>query len=400
MKARQFGRKLAALIATRFLFTSTSRLIFPFLPELARGLNVSIDQLARLLSIRSLMGLLGPVLGTLSERFGRKPLLIISTAVFSTALFVLALVPQLSVFVAMLAIVSLANLAFDPTMRAYISDNVSYAERGKALGWAEISWSAALLVGAPVAGVLIARQGWRSPFLWLAILGLLAIGLLLVVISAESDPSQLATAKRLSYSDMARAAVQNRPLRFALLFIFLMMGANQLIFIFYGDWLERSFGLSVSSLGIVAAVIGLADLSGELLAGPVADRFGKRPTITVAALVAATAYVLLPRAEGLTIALALMYAAFVGFETTFIAVMPIFSELMPAARSVSLSLMSMVMSLGRALSLWSAPSLRTLFDGSDIFRPIGILAAGVTLLGVLVLWLGVEEISTQQGSNR
>lgn len=381
---RSFNRQLVGLIFGRFLLTTALRMVYPFLPELARGLNVSLAQLARLLSLRSLIGTLGPLLGTLSERFGRKPLLLTALVIFTAGTGVILIRPTFWVLGVTLAAAALAKTIYDPSMQAYIGDAVPYARRGRVLGLSEVSWSGALLIGTPVVGFLMARQGWQAPFGWLALLGVIG----LVVIGRTIPNGRPRQARQMDARQLLRAVRRHPRLWAAALYALLLMGANEIVFIYYSDWLETSFGLSLTNLGLVSTVIGAAELLGEVAVSWASDRFGKRRVVLIMASVTVGAYALLPIAGfSLAAALAALFTLFLAFEVAFVGVLPIFTELIPEARSVALSVTAVAGGTGRALGALAAPVV-ALWGG---FQASGWVAAALTLLAVGIMWRWLKE---------
>ena len=62
------------------------------------------------------------------------------------------------------AFLGLSKPVFDVSSQAYISDRVPYARRARYMSSFEFTWSISLLVGAPLAGWLISKTDWATPF--------------------------------------------------------------------------------------------------------------------------------------------------------------------------------------------------------------------------------------------
>ena len=73
---------------------------------------------------------------------------------------------------------TMGKYIFDPGMQAYIGDRVPYERRGLAIAITEFGWSLAFIVGIPLMGFMISRNGWMAPFPLLALLGALTFALL------------------------------------------------------------------------------------------------------------------------------------------------------------------------------------------------------------------------------
>ncbi len=177
----------------------------------------------------------------------------------------------------------------------------------------------------------------------------------------------------------------------------LAMGSNEIFFIVYGDWMEASFGLALSALGLASSVIGGAEIIGEISAGFLVDRFGKRPVIITTGLLNALAYFVIPfTSNSLFSALATLVLLFWFFEVTLVGGVPLLTELVPGARGVVMSMALGAGALGRTIGSLVGPLIfqRSGFAGS------GAVAAIVMALGVLVLAKWVREFSSDGAAGR
>jgi predicted MFS family arabinose efflux permease len=267
-------------------------------------------------------------------------------------------------------------------MQAFIGDAVPYKQRGRVIAATEIAWALSLLLGAPLVGWLIERYGWKSPFTFLALVGFLVTVWIWRVMPGGRPRQALNTTAR----GLFQAVRRHPQILQAGLYVMLAMGANDILFIVYGDWMETSFGLGLGALGLASAVIGGAEIAGELTAGWAVDRFGKRPVVITAATLAALAYAALPFL-GTTLggALRAIALAFFLFELAIVGGIPLLTELVPAARSLVMSTAVAGAALGRLAGSWLGPIIYV----RGGLRANGLVSAGITLLAVLALarWL-------------
>lgn len=374
-EAPRLGRQLATLTWSRLLINSALRVTYPFLPALARGLGVSLPEVARLLALRAGAGLFSPLFSPLSERFGRRPVMIGTMVLFSAGAFVVVIWPAYWPLGITLVITGFAKVVYDPAMQSYLGDVVPYAQRGKALAVTEFAWAGALLVGAPLVGIVMARQGWEAPFLWLGVLGLGAALLLRQIM----PPGRVANTRVASLRSLGRVVRQHPVIWAAAAYVLLVIGANELLFIVYGEWMEQSFGLSLTNLGLATGVIGSAEIAGELLAGWSVDRFGKRPVIITTGILTGAMYLLIPyTSRSLPAALVTLFIVFLVFETTAVGGIPLMTEVVPTARSAVLSAVLAAGSIGRMLGALIGP---------EIWQVSGL--AGNTFLGAIIMWVAV-----------
>jgi predicted MFS family arabinose efflux permease len=365
---------------------TATRMVYPFLPALARGLGVTLAQASRLVALRGSVGLLSPLFAPLSERHGRRPVLLAALLLFSFSSFLVPLWSSYWAFGLALACVALAKVIFDPAMQAFIGDVVPYKQRGRVIAATEIAWALSLLLGAPLVGWLIERHGWQSPFTLLGILGLIVTAWTWRVMPGGRPHLAINVTMR----GVFRAVRRHPQILQAGLYVMLAMGANDILFIVYGDWMESSFGLSLGALGLASAVIGGAEIAGEFTAGWAVDRFGKRPVVIAAATLAAVAYAGLPYL-GTTLGAALraIALAFFLFELAIVGGIPLLTELVPEARGLVMSAAVAGASLGRMAGSWVGP----LIYARGGLRANGLVSAGIGILAVLVLarWLREDE---------
>lgn len=386
-KPTRLSWQLPLITLARLCLNTGLRMVYPFAPAFARQLNVPVTAVYRLVTIRNLAGFLGPLFGPLSERFGRKVIMFGAMLFFSAGCLLVWLWPSYWLLGAALIIISIAKVIYDPAMQAYVGEMVPYRQRGKALAITELSWAGALLVGGPLLGITIERQGWSASFFWLGVFGLITAVLL---IQSLPNVNKHIPGRGANLADYLQVVRQHPVIWAAMLYTICLMGSNETIFLVFGDWMELSFGLSLVALGASAGVIGSAEIVGELFAGWSVDRFGKRPIIITTGLLNALVCLLVPlTGRNLTAALGVYFALFLTFEITVVGGIPLMTEIVPSARSVVMSSIIAAGALGRALGSWLGPFLFTRFG----FSSNGLISAIITAAAALLLALWIRESS-------
>jgi predicted MFS family arabinose efflux permease len=376
--------QLSALTLGRLFLNTGLRMAYPFLPEFARGVGVSLTAVSQLMAFRSFAGFLSPFFGPLSERFGRRPVMSGAMLLFGLGALVVVVWPSYWALGITLWFLALAKVIYDPAMQAYLGDTVPYRSRGKAVAFTEFGWAGALLVGAPAVGFVIQRQGWQAPFFWLAVGGLGVAILLWRILPPTGGSTRPMTNGR----DMLRIVRAHPVVWAAAAYGGLAMVANEMLLIVYGSWMETSFGLNLANLGLAAGVIGGAEIIGEIFAGWSVDRFGKRPVIITTGLLNVAMYLLIPyTSTTLEGALISLFALFLFFEITVVGSIPLLTEIVPEARGVVLSINMAANGLGRAIGAIFGP-LIWLAGG----LPGNALAAGLCMfVAILLLAFWVRE---------
>jgi predicted MFS family arabinose efflux permease len=272
-----------------------------------------------------------------------------------------------------------SKAAYDPAAQAYVSDAVPYERRGRALGITELSWAGSWLIGVPLAGLLIARFGWQSPFSVIAGMGVLGIFATLrlrpsahaedtadVALIDETRGAGSVNTPAANYqgSSRRRLAWLNWPTAAMLAVSVLVVTANENLFMVYGAWFESRFGLPVATLGMISVVISLAELAAAGASAGIVDRVGKQRALLAGLILNALAYLLLPRIVG-TLAVTMMAMAVVAMTSEFaiVSALPLISELAPQARGTVMATNAALVSVGvmvvsvLAPRLWSSGGL-------------------------------------------
>jgi predicted MFS family arabinose efflux permease len=321
--------QLVVATLARAVTNTGHRMVYPLLPVFSQGLGVPLTQLTALISLRGALGMTSPLFGGLPDRFGRRLAMLIGMALFCGSLALVGLLPSVVTFALFLILVVVGKFIFDPALQAYLGDRTPYARRGLVIAFTEIGWSGAALVGIPLVGLLIARAGWRAPFLPLAALGAAAGAALWFVIPRDAPgPSHPRRA-----SGHLALIWRNPAVIAGFLVGMLVSVGNETFNVVYAAWLNDTFGLSVVELGLSATIIGLAELAGEGLVMLLADRLGKRRAIALGLGASALTYLAMPLAGGsLPLALGALFLVFIAFEFTIVASIPMMTELVPEAR--------------------------------------------------------------------
>jgi predicted MFS family arabinose efflux permease len=350
---RPFGTQLSIVFLVRTAVNTSFRIIYPFLPSIARGLGVSLASASRLVTLRAVAGMGAPFLGPLADRHGRRRVMEVALALFTLAGLLLAGLGTLPAVAIALTLYGAAKVLYDTAVHAYVGDEVPYCERGRAVGIVELSWAGAWLLGVPASGLLIERFGWRAPWAALVALGMLGLWLTRVGLPPTHRSVARGSGRSFVASTIAtwRDLLHRRSVVVLLLTSLLLTLAIEIPFIVYGAWLETAFGLSLSALGLASIIVGVAEAAAELGTAVITDRLGKRRSGLVGLLGLAASLVALPWLSGLGLAAALagVVLMILSFEFGMVSLLPLATELAPEARASLLSLNITAFSLGRIL---------------------------------------------------
>ncbi len=370
----------------RLVLNTARRFAYPFAPVLSRGLDVSLSAITSLIAINQVTSLLGALIGPLSDRLGYRKMMIAGMVMLATGMLAAAMFPIYAVVLVALLLAGLGKSIFDPALQAWVGSRVPYRRRALVMGFMETSWSASTLIGIPLVALLMDRFGWQSPFLVMGGLGCIGAVAMFFIIPHDPGPPppHLPPAEYLgAYSRL----LGNKSALGALGYVFFVSAANDNLFVVYGAWLEKSFGLGIVALGLGTSLIGVAELVGEGLTAAVSDRIGLKRALVAGLGLSVMGYLALPFLErSLAVSLGGLAVLFLIFEFTMVTSITLCTEILPGFRATMMSGFFATAGIGRVVGA---------LMGGAVWQTGGILATGclsggLTFLGMLCLVRGLK----------
>jgi predicted MFS family arabinose efflux permease len=337
------------------------------------------------------MGLLSPAFGYQAYLRGYRTVMRFGLLLAAVGYLVVGL--SSSVWLAAVGMVlgGLGTFAFVPILQAYLSAKLPFHRRARGLGTLEYAWALAGIIGLYLMGLFIDALGWRAPFFVLS-------GLLLVAfvgygrLPAARQAKPVETPKTSFSWNGVRTFFElgqnKRSAWMALLVVALNMMAAMNVFISYGTWLDREYGLGAVELGTVALILGIADLSGSVLMSLVGDKFGLRRGVIVGTALACLGYGLLPVLnQGILLAVAGLIVARFAFEFTVVGHIALVSEQAPDYRGKMMTLAAAAALLGSSIAGFIGPWVYEQFQ----VLGLGLISASIMGLGIILLHFFVRE---------
>jgi len=321
----------------RLVLNTARRFVYPFAPALSRGLGVPLTAITSLIAVNQATAVLGLFFGPIADRLGYRLMMLTGMTLLVVGMFAGGLFPFYGVILIALFLAGLGKSMFDPALQAYVSERVPFHRRGLVIGFLEFSWAGSTLLGIPLIAILIDRLGWRAPFFVMGGLGIL--GILVLSILIEKTTRKKATGQSLPvFRGAWRQLLRERAALGALAYSFWISVANDNLFVVYGAWLEKQFGLSIVALGLGTAVIGIAELAGESFTAALADRLGLKRALIGGLVACLICYGILPLlGQTLGRALTGLFFLFLTFEFTIVTGLSLFTELVPASRATMMA---------------------------------------------------------------
>ncbi|WP_075980430.1 MFS transporter [Bacillus massilinigeriensis] len=296
----QTKRALPILFLVMFLVMVGFGIIIPVLPFYAEKIGANPTELGLLMSVYSFMQLIfAPVWGRVSDRIGRKPVIMIGIAGLSLSFFLMSVSTQLwMLFIARIigGSLSAANM---PTVMAYVADITSPEDRAKGMGMIGAATGLGFIFG-PALGGVFSKVSLNTPFYIAAVLSLLTF-LLVFVILKESLPKEKRGIHNEEKSSIWKVFENSLSILFILqLFISLSLSGLEATFAYFA---AKRAGLDTVNLGYIFMIMGLASafVQGGLI-GKLTQKFGAGAVIQGGILVSAIGFGLILLVDSFTTA--------------------------------------------------------------------------------------------------
>ena len=274
------NKALVVILAAVLLDAVGIGLIFPILPQLLREVT-QIQEITPLIGIMIalyafMQFIFSPVLGALSDRFGRRPILLISLAGAALDYVVMTFTPSLWVLLVGRAIAGItsANMA---VATAYVTDITPEDKRAERFGYIHAMFGIGFLIG-PVLGGVLGEYWVRAPFLAAAVLNLgnfiFAYFVLPESRAGDKTPIEL---KALNPFRLLKWSLGVKALAPFLIIFFILGFMGEIygtVWVLYGedafDWSPLLIGMSLGTFGLFHALVQ------GFLPGPAARFFGEK----------------------------------------------------------------------------------------------------------------------------
>ena len=373
-----------------FSSASQTMILSPILPMIGDQLHIADAMLGTLVSVYSIMvGVFAIIAGPISDKVGRRRILILGCCAMTVALVLHAFVTGYLSFIAVRISAGAAGGILSGAAVSYIGDYFPYERRGWATGWVMSGAAFGQIIGIPLGIVMASRWGFRSPFYMFAAT---MAGTVLLLIFKIPQPNVRRTTHRLTVGKAAAdyAAMLRRPeVAWAAAAFFMMFLGVSLYVVYLPTWLGREVGLTGDQIAIMFVIGGVANVLTGPQAGKLSDRIGRKGIILMACV-------------GLSILMVLTVRVVTNFTTAnvffFLTMVLVamrispFSALLTALVSDERrgSLMSLTVALGQIGFALGAAIAGPLFANVGYFSNTLLGAAFVLAMG-LIVWRFIPE---------
>jgi MFS transporter, DHA1 family, tetracycline resistance protein len=374
---------LATILLVVFVDLIGFGMIIPILPLYAKGFRAEEWQIGLLLGCYSFMQFLAsPVLGYLSDRVGRKPVLLVSLIGSAIGYVVMANAQSLTMLFIARIIAGICGASVG-TAAAYIADITPPENRSRRMGLIGAAFGVGFVLGPAIGGIL--SHFWTvGPFWFGAGLAFLnAIAVLLVLPEPDKHVKRSQAAVPASPDAVDRSGFDRIAILVATYFV--AIAGFAIVTMIYPLVLDRRFNLNPTQISLVFVFLGLvgALIQGGAI-GRLAKRFGDYKLAGLGLFVMAVSMVVMPLAHNMGLFLLFTFGLAVGNSLSQPTLTALASRL--AANTAQGRVIGTVQSAG-SLGRVVGPAVGSYMLGWDHAGPV--LAYGNTpfLIGGIVMGL-------------
>ena len=279
MKNREASPFLIVFSLWLLVFSASSQIMIlsPILPQIGQELDIADTLLGTLVTAYSLMvGVFAIISGPISDRIGRRRILIIGAGIMVVSLVCHYLVVDYFSFLAVRVFSGVAGGILSGAAVSYIGDYFPYNRRGWAVGWVMSGSAFGQIFGIPIGVVLAGHFGFKAPFYLFAVT--MVFTFILIWMRLPQPPIRKREG-RLTIGGAIRdywAMLKRREIAAAAVAFFLMFLGVSIYVVYFPTWLERSVGFSPNQIATLFLVGGIANVLTGPKAGKLSDRIGRK----------------------------------------------------------------------------------------------------------------------------
>ena len=376
-------------------------IITPILPQIGEELGIAESVLGTLVSAYSIMvGFFAIIAGPVSDKIGRRRILLLGTGVMTGALLLHHFVIGYYSFLAVRVAAGSAGGILSGSAVSYIGDFFPYNRRGWATGWVMSGMAFGQIAGIPIGIVLAGAYGFKVPFYLFAVA---MAGTFVLIWVRVPQPDVQRSVGRLTISSAVRnyrAMLAQREIAAAAVAYFTMFLGVSFYVVYLPYWLTQSLGMSPNAIASLFVVGGIANVLTGPRAGKLSDRIGRKPVIILSCIGLSIVMLLT------TVLVTEFWVAYLLYFATMVLVamrLSPFSALLTALVSDQRrgSLMSMTIALGQIGFAAGAAMAGPLYSRFGYGGNTVLGAAAVLIMAAVIAYLVPEpEIHSDVSANR
>ena len=381
--------KLFVLIITNFVDMVGLLMILPLLPFYTREMGGDAFAVAVLMASFTAAQLLSaPLWGKFSDRYGRRPALLVGLTASAIAYVVFAFAT--SVWLLLLSrIVQGAGGGTVGVIQAYVADSVEPENRAKALGWLSAATNVGVAIGPAIGGAAL-KFGRSGPGLAAAALCLVNIYFAWRFLRESRDMTEAHDKKpRASRTVIAHVITHPNEPAHRLIWIYaIAMGAFSGLMAILALFLADQFGVGKDQIWIFYTYVGVISVVTRAgILGRMVDRYGEAQLSRAGLILLASGLATLPLARGYVMLATSVALVPLGTAFTFPCVTSMLSRVISSReRGLYMGVQQTFGGLARVIvPLWAG------FSYDHFGKAVPLFTSAALVFGTIMLGLGIDD---------
>ncbi|HVJ48812.1 MFS transporter [Desulfitobacterium sp.] len=374
---KSYVRPMIILLIIQFLVMVGFGIIIPILPFLVQDLGGNAISLGLFMSAYSIMQFFfAPFWGRLSDRIGRRPVILIGLSGYGLTFFLFGFAHNLWLLIAIRALSGMISSATLPTSMAYLADITEGADRSKSMGMVGAAMGMGMIFG-PALGGWLGHSSFTTPFFVAGALALAVLPFALALLPETLQKSSKPSNKKIPHFSIE---IVKDPLFALYIFNFVLSFAMAMFETTFALLAAAKVGFGPKEMGTTFTILGIFGVivQGGLI-GQLVKRFGDANLVKTGAYFCAISLFLILLAPN-TVTLVLATILFmVGNSLMGPTSSSLVTKQGSQGQGASLGLFQSFGSLGRILGPIMGGALYGLYMG------LPYITGAILLLGVVLV---------------
>ncbi|WP_353096478.1 MFS transporter [Tissierella praeacuta] len=308
-------------------------IVGPLAPFLANHFSIKESMVILFNLGYSAIGFLVPYLGVFADKHGKKKSLTISLTLFIIGAIIGAFAKSPYIFAFGRIFIGFAYFSISAANLSYISEFISYDNRGKASGLLRTAFGIAILSSPIYATYLVSKySNLTVVYIPLAIVGSLSLILLMRLPETKKSPDVKIDKKEFL------SLLKNPVTKKVLITVFLLLTGPSLILNYLSIYLSNSFNVTQVNIGIAYTIVAIGTISGILFSAIFSDKLGKFKISKILFTITTLAIIPIPYFRSLYPVLGLATIFSFGLDGGWTSYQALCSEIFPEKRGTFMSL--------------------------------------------------------------
>lgn len=348
------SRQVILLLALAgFASMASMRVTDAMMPALAGVFDRPVADVAQNITVFAIAyGVMQLCYGPLGDRHGTLRVIALATLACALGALGSALSGSLSTLLVFRTLSGATAAAIIPLSMAWVGDNVPYTERQVTLVHMLSGSVLGAITGQILGGLLAETLGWRSAFILLTGMFVVAGGLLMATLHRRPDlaPAR-ATSGNIDFASKLRGILAIAKARRILVLVFLEGIAAFGAIAFVASHLHERLGISLTLAGLIVALFGAGGLAFAALAKPLVGRLGEQGLALYGGALMAVGFGLQALSVHVASAMAGAFAAGLGFYMMHSTLQLNATQMAPKARGTAMAVFAGCLFLGQSVGV-------------------------------------------------